>query len=373
MAHIERRTQNGVLRWRARNRAPDGRERSQSFRRRADAERFLAQTETDKVRGAWVDPARSEVLLGEWADRWLATTTTLKPKTVAGYRSLLRSRIMPAFADAPIGAIHPMDIREWLSRMQADGLSPSRCRQAVHLLGAILQTAVEDGRLVASPCSLVKLPPLPQVEMANLQPEQLRDLLAVVAPDYHLLIELLAISGLRFGEAIALRRHRCDLPRSRLIVAESLADVSGTLHFGSPKTHQRRAVTIPRFLATSLAEHLDTLGDDALVFRGPRGGPIRYQNFTRRVWKPALMASRLPDVGIHALRHTCVALLIAQGAHPKAIQSHLGHRSITTTLDRYGHLFEDEHDKLAECIDRAYADLMAETNGPRAGTRAAHA
>ena len=101
--------------------------------------------------------------------------------------------------------------------------------------------------------------------------------------------------------------------------------------------------------------------------------PIRYQNFTRRVWKPALMASRLPDVGIHALRHTCVALLIAQGAHPKAIQSHLGHRSITTTLDRYGHLFEDEHDKLAERIDRAYADLMAGTNSPRAGTRAAHA
>ena len=59
----------------------------------------------------------------------------------------------------------------------------------------------------------------------------------------------------------------------------------------------------------------------------------------------------------HALRHTCAALLISQGAHPKAIQSHLGHRSITTTLDRYGHLFEDEHEKLAERIDAAYATI----------------
>ena len=64
-------------------------------------------------------------------------------------------------------------------------------------------------------------------------------------------------------------------------------------------------------------------------------------------------------MGVHALRHTCVAMLIAQGAHPKAIQSHLGHRSITTTLDRDGHWFEDEHDKLAERLDCAYADLMA--------------
>ncbi|GMU78161.1 MAG: hypothetical protein AMXMBFR46_09560 [Acidimicrobiia bacterium] len=70
---------------------------------------------------------------------------------------------------------------------------------------------------------------------------------------------------------------------------------------------------------------------------------IRHSNLARRVWKPALTAAELSE-GLHALRHTCPALLVAQGAHPKAIQSHLGHRSITTTLDRYGHLFEDAHE-----------------------------
>ena len=94
------------------------------------------------------------------------------------------------------------------------------------------------------------------------------------------------------------------------------------------------------------------------MFQAPAGGPIRYTNFARRVWKPALTTAGLPDMGLHALRHTCAALLIAQGAHPKAIQSHLGHRSITTTLDRYGHLFEDEHEKLAERIDAAYASIV---------------
>lgn len=363
MAHVEKRFQAGRQSWRARYRGPDGRERSRTFDRKIDAEQFLAQTESDKARGAWLDPALAEVPFGDWAERWLATTAHLKPKTIAGYQSLLRSRIMPEFQDARIGAIRPIDIREWVSGMQADGLSASRCRQACHLVGAILQTAVEDGRIAGSPCTSIKLPRLPQVEMAYMAPEQLRAVLRSVAADYRVFVELLAIGGLRFGEAAALRHGRCDLARSRVIVAESLADVSGILHFGPPKTHQRRAVTIPRFLTGRIEEHVGSMmSEDTLVFQAPRGGPIRYSNFIRRVWKPALLEAALPDMGVHALRHTCAALLISQGAHPKAIQSHLGHRSITTTLDRYGHLFEDEHDKLAVRLDAAYADLLPEVN-----------
>ncbi len=361
MAHVEKRVRAGTLTWRARYRGPDGRERSRTFDRKIAAEQFLTQTESDKARGSWIDPTRADVRFGDWAERWISTTTHLKPKTAAGYKSLLRSRILPTFERAPVGAIRPIDVRDWVAKMQADGLSASRCRQACHLLGAILQTAVEDGRIATSPCASIKLPRLPQLEMAYLTPAQLRSLLAVVAPEYRIFLELLAFGGLRFGEGVALRRGRCDLRRSRVMVAESLADVSGVLHFGPPKTHQRRAVTIPRFLRDQLGEHIAALpSDDCLVFQAPRGGPIRYSNFIRRVWQRALSDAGLPEMGIHALRHTCAALLIAQGAHPKAIQSHLGHRSITTTLDRYGHLFDDEHSKLAERLDDAYSSLLPE-------------
>lgn len=56
----------------------------------------------------------------------------------------------------------------------------------------------------------------------------------------------------------------------------------------------------------------------------------------------------------HDLRHTCAALLIAQGAHPKAIQHRLGHSSITVTLDRYGHLFPALDDALTDALDATY-------------------
>jgi hypothetical protein len=79
--------------------------------------------------------------------------------------------------------------------------------------------------------------------------------------------------------------------------------------------------------------------------------------FWHRIWTPSVAAAGLPpNLRIHDLRHTCAALLIARGAHPKAIQTHLGHSTIQVTMDRYGHLFPDEMDRLAEGLDAAYRE-----------------
>jgi integrase len=75
-----------------------------------------------------------------------------------------------------------------------------------------------------------------------------------------------------------------------------------------------------------------------------------------RRFQPALRVAGLPEgLGFHDLRHTCASLLIAQGAHPKAIQLHLGHSSIQITMDCYGHLFPDELGHLADRLDAAHA------------------
>jgi integrase len=101
---------------------------------------------------------------------------------------------------------------------------------------------------------------------------------------------------------------------------------------------------MPGFLRDELAALLaERPGEDpdALVFTAPEGGPLR-SCWRRRFWKPAVRKAGLPeDLRIHDLRHTAAALLIRQGAHPKAIQAHLGHSSITVTMDLYGHLFPD--------------------------------
>ncbi|MGH9166343.1 MAG: tyrosine-type recombinase/integrase [Acidimicrobiia bacterium] len=175
---------------------------------------------------------------------------------------------------------------------------------------------------------------------------------------------------LRWGEAVALRRSRCHLLRSRVEVAESLAEVNGRRYFGEPKTYQRRMVAVPAFLQNRLAAHLASEVEDdpgALVFTSPTGKPIRHGWFYARVWKPALEEACLPeDVRIHDLRHTAASLLIAEGVHPRAVQAHLGHSSISVTMDRYGHLFPSEFEAIAEKLEAVHKRAAAQARPSKA-------
>jgi integrase len=301
----------------------------------------------------------SEALtLEAWSKEWLSFSVHLKPKTQIGYESILRTRILPTFGTLPLEAIDGLAIRRWVAVMHAEGLSASRTHQSYRLLSQILGSAIDCGLLDRNPSLGVKLPRSVRSEMACLTAEEVERLTAATPAPYRPLIHVLAYGGLRWGEAAALRRHRCDLDAVRLIVAESLADVNGRAVFGETKTHHIRKTRIPGFLVEDLRAHLETVdpAPNALLFTAPRGGPLRIANFRRRVWWPALEAGELPhSTRIHDLRHTCASLLIRQGVHPKAIQHHLGHSSINITMDRYGHMLPDQFEDLADRLDVVHA------------------
>jgi integrase len=322
-----------------------------------DAERFLAAVEADKARGQWIDPALGKVKFGDWADRWMATTVHLKPKTRYDYRSLLRRHVIPRFGDLELKRIDRLAVRTWIADLEASGLSASRIRLARQVLSSAMTAAVESGFIAANPTSGVKVPRTRSKEKLFLSAEQVELLADAIDEQYSALVYLLAYGGLRWGEATAVRRRRLDLKRSRVEVAESLADVAGALHFGPTKTYDHRTVVLPAFVRDQLAQHLSRhrSGDlEALVFRSPEGAPLRHSNFWRRVWVPAVRSADVPEgLRIHDLRHTCAALLIAEGAHPKVIQEHLGHSSITVTMDTYGHLFPSQMEELAIRLDRS--------------------
>jgi integrase len=304
--------------------------------------------------------------LASWSTEWLNFTVHLKPKTRLGYESLLRARILPAFGECEIQAIDGLAIRRWVAAMHADGLSASRIKQGYSLLCQILASAVECGVLDRDPSRGVKMPRDKRREMSCLTADEVERLAGAVPGRYRPLIHVLAYGGLRWGEAAALRRCRCELDSGRLIVAESLADVNGHAVFGMTKTYRVRKTRIPGFLITELGAHLETVdpAPDALLFTAPKGGPLRIANFRQRVWWPALNAASLSrSVRIHDLRHTCASLLIRQGVHPKAIQHHLGHSSINITMDRYGHLLPDQYDDLASRLDLAHAGASAPASG----------
>ena len=106
------------------------------------------------------------------------------------------------------------------------------------------------------------------------------------------------------------------------------------------------------------------------MFTSPDGAPLRNGNFRRRIWYPAVEQAGLPDgLRIHDLRHTCASLLIAAGANPKVVQVHLGHSSITVTMDRYTHLFPSDIDHLIRRLEDIRTRNLAAQPRPRDRSR----
>jgi len=170
-------------------------------------------------------------------------------------------------------------------------------------------------------------------------------------------------TGLRWGEAAALRRRSIDLVRRRLIVTESLAEVGGELTFGSTKSHAERSVPLTSSLAEALEKHLDERVDrglDELVFTSEKGHPLRYSNFRREVWSPAVRSAKVPKIGLHVLRHSAAAAMISAGALPKTLQAVLGHQSAGFTMSVYGHVFDEDLDALADRLEEILSRRLSE-------------
>ena len=110
---------------------------------------------------------------------------------------------------------------------------------------------------------------------------------------------------------------------------------------------------IPRFVAAELAERLAGRTSGDLVFAAPQGGVLRARNFRRQVFDRAVREVGPAGFHPHELRHTAASLAIASGADIKVVQQMLGHKTATMTLDRYGHLFPDRLDEIADRMDRA--------------------
>lgn len=183
---------------------------------------------------------------------------------------------------------------------------------------------------------------------------------------------VLAYCGLRFGELAALRVRRVDLLRRRLEVAESVTEEAGRVVFGTPKTHQRRWVPVPRLLAAELGAQLVGKGPDDLVFTSAEGGPLRVTNFRTRHFDRAAALVRLDGLTPHELRHTAASLAVSAGANVKAVQRLLGHASASLTLDVYSGLFDDDLEAVADLLDagmvRARAD-QTRTTAPETAPR----
>jgi integrase len=347
-------------RWRARYRDAGGREHSRHFDRKVDAQRWLDGVTASIVAGTYIDPALTRVTVAEWGRRWLDGHAAVKPSTHARYESLMRVHVVPYWGSRPLRNVNVADVETWLSLMTRRGLSASSVRQAYRVLSLILEHAVRAGRLPRNPATGASLPRARRAEKRFLAHAEVERLAAAAGSD-GLVIEVLAYTGLRFGELAALRVSRVDLLRRRLEVAESVTEVKGVAVLGTPKTHHRRSVPIPRSLVDPLTQHVAGRAPEDLLFTSPEGAVLRIGNFRKLVFDTVARRAGLDCLMPHELRHTAASLAVSAGANIKAVQRLLGHASAAMTMDVYSGLFDDDLDGVADRLDAAVTRARADS------------
>lgn len=382
----------------------DGNSRSQSFNTERDANAW-AKVVRQVGPDAAVQLLRRDIgedvpTVSEYADTYIASKSGVEGKTLDDYRMFMRLSIGPAFGDLPITAITPENVAAWVNTQAHDPDSPKSAKTIKNrhgFLSAMMQHAVDRGIAPLNPCRGTRMPETEHQEMVFLSPDEFAAVLDYIPDTHQPLILLLASTGLRWGEATALRAADFDLsgtvPTVRVSRAWKRSKDRGW-YLGPPKTRRsKRTVSLPADLIPKLRPLLTP--DRPFVFLNRQGGAIRQQNFYEAVWHPARrMANGLPaydatrkgtswsgprtggvwdrtpatdTIGkmprIHDLRHSHASWLINAGVPLPIIQRRLGHESITTTVDRYGHLAPDNLALAAQATGVALAGSLPQLEG----------
>ncbi|WP_060915776.1 tyrosine-type recombinase/integrase [Microbacterium oleivorans] len=364
-------TASGSRLYRIAYRRPDHSQTNErGFRTKRAAELRLAEVELSKHRGDYVDPSEARITVGMIGASWIDSRSgDLKPSTRRTIQSAWRIHVEPKWGDRQIGSIRHSEIQIWVAALSKTH-SATTVRRCHEVLASVLEVAVRDRRLARNVARDIKLPRKVGKERAYLSHAQVAQLAAIAKhPD---LVAFLAYTGLRWGEATALRIKHVDTVRRRVRVEENAVEVGSQVIIGTPKTHEKRQVRYPAFLAPTIEHLVATRPRDALLF-GDGDHFIRRAKSTTGWFNSAVMQivretqeridaatgmeerppESFPRVTPHDLRHTAASLAISAGANVKAVQRMLGHASAAMTLDTYADLFDDDLDNVANALDRA--------------------
>jgi integrase len=297
----------------------------------------------------------SSMLFGTFAEEQWKTLVlpTLKLSTQHGYKTVLAKHLLPYWRDWRLRDIGRQDVQQWVADRFRRQLGWQTVRNAWTLLSGILETAVEYGYLSTNPARGVKFPEKELKEApAVFTAEDFTKLLEQLDEPYRTMARLIALTGLRIGELLAVRWRCLDLEIGTLSVRESVYEGK----FQSPKTRKsRRTIPLGPQSILWLREHrlraTRTAADD-LLFGNRSGKPLRESKLLRNVLQPAAERAGLGRVTWHQFRHIHSSLLNDLRVPVKIAQEQLGHSSISTTLNIYTHVVDASHRKAIEALER---------------------
>lgn len=355
-----------------------------TFQTKMDAEGWLRDESRLIERDEWTPPADRNrakhargTTLEQYAEAWLPRHRRpdgqpLKARTIAHYRKLLDSRILPELGDLEAKKITEAIVTDWHHGLGTD--TPTYTAHAYSLLHLIMKSAEAEKIIAKNPCTIrgaTQAKTVHRVEPATIA--EIEIIVANMLPKYRLAILLMAWCALRFGEVTELRRSDIDIKRrNRIHVQRGVVLVDGDRQVTTPKSDAGvRWVSIPphliKMIKDHLSEHVGPRPDD-LLFTARDGGHLsqstlngkkaRVRRIKGRVVKEsasgfqrAAEAAGRPDLRLHDLRHSGAVLAAQTGATLKELMERLGHSTPSAAL-RYQHAAKDRDAQIAELLSK---------------------
>ncbi|MGM0295545.1 tyrosine-type recombinase/integrase [Enterococcus sp. AZ034] len=289
--------------------------------------------------------------------------TTVKASTLLKTERVFKNHILPAFGNKPIQDIKPMDAQ---NQMNVWHKKLVRASMVMNYAGLVFDYAIRMQLINMNPTKVIKKPVRKESvredkDMNFYDKDELKKFMAALENNNNfraiVYFRLLAFTGMRKGESLALKWSDIDLEKQTLYINKAVSRSATGLYIQTPKTPSSiRRISIDDKTVSILHEYKKE-SPDGLVFQSEDGGILSPAK--PRKWYLTAMKN-LPDdfkqISIHGFRHTHASLLFEAGASIKDVQSRLGHSDIQTTMDVYTHVSKTAKEQLANRFNN-YVDF----------------
>ena len=278
--------------------------------------------------------------------------TRLKERSIMTKRTLIETKIIPYFGEKSMNEITAVDIIKWQNLLMKQEYSPTYLRMIQNQLTALFNHAERFYDLRDNPCKKVDKMGRSNAKELNFWTKDEYEVFikGFGAEDemYRIIFQMLFWLGCRIGEVLALTASDIDLENGTISVSKTYFRRNKTDYITSPKTESsNRKITIPKFLQGEIKEYLDRqyeLAPDERIF------PITDRAVQKKM-KQKTEEAKLKSIRVHDLRHSHIALLIEKGLQPLIIAQRVGHDSVNTTMNIYGHLYPNKQKEVADLLN----------------------
>jgi integrase len=335
---------------------------------KAEAQRRQREILSEMDRG--ITPAKTKYRLGEWLDKWMNEKIILpngKQKTIDRYEGIINKHIKPALGRIELTKLSPGHVQDFETQLLHNGMEPKGVGLAHGILNGAMKHALRLELITRNPVALVSPPTVPKSEAYIPEVKEVQALLELAEEKKHPLwvcIHVIAYTGMRRGEALALEWKHIDLDKMQILVAQSVVHAKAGILLVSPKTESgQRVVDLDHRTVKILHRYRDQqralaakLGISPPEKLFPRADQVSWThpNNIRYAVRTLAEQAGCPGVTLRSLRHFHATVTLQARENPVVVSKRIGHSSPKITMEVYAHCLPGWQKETAE----VFSDVM---------------